>query len=221
MKSSNAIERGKTMAESVIIYGKSGSGKSRSLINFAEDEILLVNTIRKRLPFQKKFKYVLNGSDTNKIKDQLGKMPCKVAVIDDCGYEMITKFMNGHGKGDQFKLYNDIADSIWTLFNYVKYELPDDVIVYFIFHEDSNDMGEVKIRTIGKLLDQKVCLEGLVTVCLRAMKQGTNRYFFRTQSDGYDISKSPEGMFDLEIPNDLKAVDTRIREFYEIGEVND
>ena len=64
-------------------------------------------------------------------------------------------------------------------------------------------------------------MEGLVTICLRAMKQGTNKYFFRTQSDGYDISKSPEGMFDLEIPNDLKAIDTRIREFYGIGEAND
>ena len=82
-------------------------------------------------------------------------------------------------------------------------------------------MGEVKIRTIGKLLDSKVSLEGLVTICLRAMKQGTNKYFFRTQSDGYDISKSPEGLFDLEIPNDLKFVDGRIRDFYEIGEAND
>ena len=82
-------------------------------------------------------------------------------------------------------------------------------------------MGEVKIRTIGKLLDSKVSLEGLVTICLRAMKQGTNRYFFRTQSDGYDISKSPEQLFELEIPNDLKFVDSRIREFYGIGDVNE
>lgn len=77
-------------------------------------------------------------------------------------------------------------------------------------------MGEVKLKTIGKLLDQKVCLEGLVTVCLRAMKNGTERYFFRTQSDGGDISKSPEGMFELEIENDLKMVDQTVRKFWGI-----
>ena len=90
------------------------------------------------------------------------------------------------------------------------------MIVYLILHEESNDYGDVKLKTIGKLLDQKVCIEGLVTICLRAMKEGTEKYFFRTQSDGQDISKSPEGMFELEIPNDLAAVDKRIREYWSL-----
>lgn len=201
------------MGEAVIIYGKSGTGKSRSLKNFKEDEIFLVNTINKRLPFPGKFKYTITGTDMATIVSGLRKMPCKTAVIDDFGYQQTVRFMENHGKGDQFKMYNDIADSAFNLIQVIK-SLPDDIIVYLIMHEEGNDMGDVKLKTIGKLLDQKVCLEGMVTVCLRAMKQGTERYFFRTQSDGYDISKSPENMFELEIENDLAMVDKTLRAYW-------
>lgn len=201
------------MGEAVIIYGKSGTGKSRSLKNFKEDEIFLVNTINKRLPFPGKFKYTITGTDLSTILSGLKKMPCKTAVIDDFGYQQTLYFMANHGHGDQFKMYNDIADQAFTLIQAVK-NLPDDVIVYLIMHEESNDLGDVKLKTIGKLLDQKVCVEGMVTICLRAMKRGTDEYFFRTQSDGYDLSKSPEGMFDLEIENDLKMVDKTIRAYW-------
>jgi hypothetical protein len=203
------------MGEAVIIYGKSGTGKSRSLKNFGEDEIFLVNTIDKRLPFPKKFKYTISGAKFETIVAGLKKMPCKTAVIDDFGYQQTLFFMENHGHGDQFKMYNEIADQAFQIIRLVK-TLPDDVIVYLIMHEETNDFGETKIKTIGKLLDQKVCIEGMTTICLRAMKQGTDRYFFRTQSDGNDISKSPEGMFDLEVENDLKAIDSRIREYWRI-----
>lgn len=201
------------MGECVIIYGKSGTGKSRSLKNFADDEIFLVNTINKRLPFPGKFKYTITGANMDTIERGLKTMPCKTAVIDDFGYQQTLRFMEGHGKGDQFKMYNTIADQTFNVIQIIK-SLPEDVIVYLIMHEETNDLGDVKLKTIGKLLDQKVCLEGMVTVCLRAMKAGTDRYFFRTQSDGSDISKSPEGMFDLEIENDLKFVNDRIREYW-------
>lgn len=201
------------MGECVIIYGKSGTGKSRSLKNFADDEIFLVNTINKRLPFPGKFKYTITGANMDTIERGLKTMPCKTAVIDDFGYQQTLRFMEGHGKGDQFKMYNTIADQTFNVIQIIK-SLPEDVIVYLIMHEETNDLGDVKLKTIGKLLDQKVCLEGMVTVCLRAMKTGTDRYFFRTQSDGSDISKSPEGMFDLEIENDLKAVNDRIRDYW-------
>lgn len=202
----------------IIVYGKSGSGKTRSLKNFAEDEILYVNVERKMLPFKGKFKYTLLTEDTSVIIDQLQKMPCKTAVIDDTTYLMTNQFMRRHRtmKGNaQFDLYNDIADHIWSLFEAVR-QLPDDVIVYIIMHEDTNDYGEVKIRTIGKLLDSKVQPEGIVTICLRCMSD-KGKHFFLTQSDGSDISKSPEEMFDSDkIDNDLKAVDNKIREFYGI-----
>ena len=205
------------MGECVIIYGKSGSGKSRSLKEFAEDEILFINTVNKRLPFQKQFKYEYKAADVAKVKNALKKMPTKTAVIDDFGYQQTARFMAEHTKkqgGSQFDLYNNIADDAYGLIMFVKNELPDDVIVYLIMHEETSDYGDTKLKTIGKLLDQKVCVEGLVTICLRAMKEGTTKYFFRTQSDGADISKSPEGMFDLQIDNNLAEVDKRIREYW-------
>ena len=207
----------------VLLYGKSGSGKSRSLKNFAEDEVFLVNVIRKQLPFRKKFTYEYCTDSVEKIKFGLKKMPTKVAVIDDAGYLQTNQFMRGHSApkygGDAFKLYNHIADDIWGLFQFVKDELPDDAIVYIIMHEEETDFGGVKLKTIGKLLDQKVCLEGMVTIALRCMSDG-RRHYFRTQSDGTDVSKSPEEMFDLEIDNDLKMVDTAIREYWDLGGIS-
>lgn len=208
------------MGECVIIYGKSGTGKSRSLKNFGEDEILFVNTVNKRLPFQKKFKYEYKTTNVESVKNALAKMGehgIKTAVIDDFGYQQTAKFMAEHTKkqgSSQFDLYNNIADDAYGLIMFIKNKLPDDAIVYLVMHEETNDYGDTKLKTIGKLLDQKVCVEGLVTICLRAMKEGTNKYFFRTQSDGADISKSPEGLFDLQIENDLESVDRMIREYW-------
>ena len=199
------------------MYGKSGTGKSRSLKNFGEDEILFVNTVNKRLPFPKKFKYEYRSDNVESVKKALKKMPCKIAVIDDFGYQQTAKFMAEHTKkqgGSQFDLYNSIADDAYGLIMFIKDELPEDTIVFLIMHEETSDYGDTKLKTIGKLLDQKVCVEGLVTVCLRAMKEGTNKYFFRTQSDGQDVSKSPEEMFSLQIDNDLKYVADRIREYW-------
>lgn len=206
----------------MIVYGRSGSGKSRALKNFGEEEILFVNTVNKRLPFPKKFKYEIRTTNVEVVKKKLegmGQAGVKTAVVDDFGYQQTAKFMAEHTKkqgSSQFDLYNSIADDAYGLIMFVKNKLPDDVIVYLIMHEETNDYGDTKLKTIGKLLDQKVCVEGLVTVCLRAMKEGTNKYFFRTQSDGADISKSPEEMFPLQIENDLKAVDDRIREYWNL-----
>ena len=205
------------MGECVFVYGKSGSGKSRSLINFGEDEIFLINTIGKRLPFRSKFKYEIKTDDFGKIVNGLRKMPTKTAVIDDSGYLMTNAFMRGHSApksgSSTFDLYNDIADSFWSLITVIKNELPDDVIVYMIMHEDTTDYGETKLRTIGKLLSEKVCIEGMSTVVLRCIVRD-GKHLFLTQSDGSDISKSPEGMFELEIENDLKFVDDSIRSYW-------
>jgi len=211
------------MGEAVIIYGKSGTGKSRSLINFGEEEIMLINTVNKRLPFQKKFKYEFQTAEVERVKKALKRMVelgVKTAVVDDFGYQQTVRFMAEHTKkqgSSQFDLYNNIADDAYGLIMFIKRELPENVIVYLMMHEETGEFGDVKLKTIGKLLDQKVCVEGLVTICLRAMKEGMNKYFFRTQSDGSDISKSPEGMFENQIDNDLKAVDTRIREYWNLN----
>lgn len=199
----------------VIIYGKSGAGKSRSIKGFASDEIYLVNVLGKPLPFKGQFKYVSNTDNVQTIMAGLSKMSTKVAVVDDFGYIMTNLFMRGHGGGDQFKLFNTIGDAIWSFINFIQGPaVADDAIVYLILHEDTNEDGSSKLRTIGKLLDQKVCIEGMATVVLRATVKG-GRHIFQTQSDGTSIAKSPEGMFaGEEIDNDLKQVDTAIREYW-------
>ena len=207
------------MGRIVLIYGKSGSGKSRSLKNFAEDEIFLVNVEDKDLPFRNKFKYVKSTDKYETIKKGLKQMPTKTAIIDDAGYLLTNTFMRGHAggrRGNQvFELYNDIADRFWGLFEFIKRQLSRDVIVYVIMHEEpAEGGGSFKLKTIGRLLDEKVCLPGMVTVCLRCMSKD-GRHYFATRTDGDDITKSPEDMFpDTEIDNDLKAVDTAIREYY-------
>lgn len=204
-----------------LIYGKSGAGKSRSLKNFKEDEIYLVNVLGKALPFKGAFKYVTNSDQLQTIMNGLAgmeKQNIKTAVVDDFGYVMTNMFMRGHGSGDQFKLYNQIGDTVWTFINYIQSPaVAPDAIVYLVMHEDTNEDGSNKLRTIGKLLEQKVCIEGMVTVCLHAVCKG-DRYVFETQSNGFGIAKSPEGMFpEVEVPNDLKLVDQKIRDYWNLG----
>ena len=169
------------------------------------------------MPFAKRFAYELRTDNVETIKAKLKAMPCKTAVIDDAGYIMTNTFMRSHGKGDQFALYNTIGDTMWGLLRFIKMELPDDVLVYIMMHEDADDYGNTKLRTIGKLLDQKVCLEGMVTICLHCITKG-KEHLFVTNSNGLGIEKSPENMLEYEEPNDLKAIDTKIRKFWGIEE---
>ena len=207
------------MGRAVIIYGESGSGKSRSLKNFGEDEILLINVEGKDLPFRKKFKYTLSSDNYQMIQEQLKKMPLKIAVIDDAGYLMTNEFMYGHRnfRGNSvFELYNDIADHFWGLLKMIQNELPPDVIVYVVMHEETNDYSRTKLKTIGKMLDEKVNISGMTTIQLRC-RSDAGRHFFQTQTDSSDVTKSPEDMLEREMDNDLKLVDTKIREYYNFG----
>ncbi len=154
----------------------------------------------------------------------MSKTPKKAIVIDDAGYLITNQFMHGHsaagGGNSVFTLYNEIGDRFWRLVQYVTNDLPADKIVYFMMHEDKNDVGDIKPKTIGKLLDEKVCLEGMFTIVLRCMSEGGNHYF-RTTTTGADVTKTPIDMFtseEEEIDNDLKLVDARIRDFYGFNE---
>jgi len=193
----------------VLIYGRSGSGKSRSLKGFGEEEIFLANVVGKPLPFPGRFKYAAKTDNYNTIRKGLSSMPTKAAVIDDAGYLLTNTFMRGHSApksgSSSFDLYNEIADSFWGLLRFIQNDLPEDVIVYILMHEATSDYGETKLRTIGKLLDEKVCIEGMVSIALRCMVEG-DRHYFRTQSSGMDISKSPEEMFPLEIENSRPSI---------------
>ena len=204
----------------VLIIGKSGSGKSASMKHCVGKDFNVIRVLDKPLPFRGKIPG-FKTDDYQMVRKALRSAPAKSVVIDDAGYLITNFFMRNHstkGKGnDVFSLYNQMADDFWNMIqNVVIGELPADKIVYIIMHEDTDDYGNVKAKTIGKLLDDKICLEGLCTVVLRCVNNLTEHKFI-TQSDGTAISKSPEGMFEgVEIPNDLLYVDGRIREYYKI-----
>lgn len=213
------------MAIPCLIIGRSSSGKSTSMRNFAKDEIALVNVAKKALPFKGKFDSQMDTDNYETIKKGLLQTQKKSIVIDDAGYLITNFFMKNHSLNKQggavYALYNQLADDFWNLIEWCKTRLPEDKIVYFIMHEDKNEFGESRPKTIGKLLDDKVCIEGLFTIVLHAISEG-GEYKFRTQTDGSDVAKSPIDMFDSEeIPNDLKMVDQKIREFYELAPLTD
>jgi hypothetical protein len=144
----------------------------------------------------------------------------KSIVIDDAGYLITNQFMNGHasqGAGNAiFSFYNKIGDYFWNLIQFIVNKLPEEKIVYLFMHEESNDNGEIKAKTIGKILDEKVCVEGMFTIVLRCISE-SGKHIFVTQAADGAVSKSPMGMFDsLTIDNDIALVDKKIREYYEI-----
>lgn len=212
------------MAQIVLLLGPSGSGKSTSMRNFSQDELALINVNKKPLPFRGKFDSTLETNDYNAIQKAIEQTQKKAIVIDDAGYLITHQFMSGHrdNKGNAvFELYNDLADNYYRLIKWCQERLSDDKIVYFVMHIDKNDFGETKPKTIGKLLDEKVCIEGLFTIVLTAeCKDG--KYIFHTKTDGLDVTKTPMGMFDdAEVDNDLKEVDKIIREFYGLAPLTD
>lgn len=203
----------------VLIIGKSGQGKSTSLRNFEENEIALINVSKKPLPFRKKFNSTRDTDNYEEIKTLLTKTVKGSIVIDDASYLITNMFMNKHssaGKGNAvFTLYNEIGDEFWRLIEHIK-NLPPNKIVYVIMHEERSEFGEIKPKTIGKILDEKVCIEGMFTIVLRCLAD-KGRHFFRTNTDGMDVAKTPFGMFEhFEIDNDLKMVDQTIRAYWGI-----
>lgn len=201
----------------VLIIGKSGSGKSTSLRNF-KTNIAMVNVLNKPLPFKGKVPQVVTDN-YQQIMKALCNKDFNSFVIDDAGYLITNHFMSKHssvgGGNAVFSLYNDIGDHFWNLIQFI-IKLPPNKIVYLMMHEDINDFGDIKPKTIGKLLDEKVCIEGMFTIVLRCVcENGIHKFI--TQTDAGAVSKSPMGMFEtLEIENDLKLVDGAIRDYYEL-----
>lgn len=206
------------MSIPVLIIGASGTGKSTSLRNFSPDEVELINVERKPLPFRNEFK-PLNTDSYREICKAMKATKKKAVVIDDAGYLITNSFMRGHSAGgggnSVFALYNQLADDFWKLIGFSK-ALEPDKVVYFMMHEDKKDDGTVKPKTIGKLLDEKVCLEGMFTIVLRSAYED-GKYIFHTNTNGFDVCKTPIGMFETpDIENDLKMVDEKIREYYNL-----
>lgn len=212
------------MATPILIIGKSGSGKSTSLRNCVDDNNWnVIRVLDKPFPFKGK----VNGwktDDYQEVMKCLAASKAKNIVIDDAGYLITNQFMKGHASGGTgnavFELYNKLGDNFWNLLQFINRLVPEK-IVYMMMHEDETDSGSIKPKTIGKLLDDKVCIEGMFTIVLRC-KEESGKHIFVTQSADGAVSKSPMGMFDtLTIDNDLKIVEKAVRDYYDINITNE
>ena len=198
----------------VLILGESGSGKSASLRNFEENEIGIFNVAGKPLPFRKK----LNKIDNAKYTDIVGRLKLnklKAYVIDDSQYLMAFEMFD-KAKETGYNKFTDVALHFRNLIDFIIKDTPNDVIVYFLHHTETTETGKIKAKTSGKMLDNQLTLEGLFSIVLLCKTDGKEHYF-ETQSDGYTTCKSPMEMFEPKINNDLKFVDTTIREYYELN----
>ena len=198
------------MGVPVLIIGASGSGKSSSLRNFHGYEIGLINVVGKPLPFRTELKgaKIQNSQD---VKAALSKSNKNAYVIDDAQYLMSFEEMDTNLGG--YDKWNSIGYGFIGLVRSV-YDMPDSTVVYFLMHTEIGDDGKLKAKTLGKLIDNHYTLEGLFSIVL--MCEGNKeRHYFVTKNDGGSTVKTPPGMFEQdEIDNDLKIVDTAIRDYW-------
>lgn len=199
----------------ILILGASGSGKSTSLRNFDPNEIGIFNVASKPLPFRKKLPKVDNATYTTIYKG-LTDPKLKKYVIDDSQYLMAFESFD-HAKETGYGKFTNMALNFRNLINYVVTQLPPDVIVYFLHHTEVAEDGRLKAKTLGKMLDNQLTVEGLFSIVLLCQVEGSE-HFFITNSDGSNPAKSPMEMFEQKIDNDLKMVDDTIREYYDMNE---
>lgn len=206
------------MATAVLIMGESGSGKSASLRNFAPNEISVFNVTSKPLPFKQgktKIPKIDNATYAD-IANALANPNKRAYVIDDAGY-LLSFEMFKRANETGYSKFTDMAKNFFDMLDFINTKLPNDIIVYITMHtEDDSEMHRVKVKTIGKMLDQNLKIEGLFSIVLRAV-QTEDGYKFVTRDDMVSTAKSPIGMWEEDmIDNDLKAVDTTIREYYDM-----
>ena len=201
------------MGVPVLVLGASGSGKSTSMRNFDVDEIGVFNVAGKPLPFRKKLPKVDNAT-YEKIYKVLKKPERKKYVIDDSQYLMAFESFD-HAKETGYGKFTNMALNFRNLIDFIIRGTPADCIVYMLHHTELADDGKLKAKTLGKMLDNQLTVEGLFSIVLLCQVEGSEHYFI-TNSDGSNPAKSPMDMFEMKIDNDLKFVDATIREYYEI-----
>ena len=207
------------MAQKILIMGESGTGKSTSMRNCDPATTAVVNPVGKPLPFKAKFDMLNNETDARKITRYMKEQAAagkKLIVVDDFQYILAVPYMT-RIKETGWDKYNDFGANYFEIIDVCK-DLPDDVVVVYMTHLETLDNGLTTVKLIGKLLREKITIEGLFTVVLRT---GVNegKYYFYTQNSGKDTVKSPLGMFPVyAIENDLAYVVDKVRNYYEIGE---
>lgn len=199
------------------MLGESGSGKSAALRNFEQNEIGIFNVASKPLPFRKALKKV-DGATYSTILKGLTNPKLKAYAIDDSQYLMAFAAFD-RAKETGYQKFTDFALDFRGLIDFVIRQTPPDCIVYFLHHTEVSDTGRIKAKTIGKMLDSQLTVEGLFSIVLLCRTDGT-RHYFETQSDGYSTAKSPMEMLDKEMDNDLKAVDAAIRNYWGLTPAN-
>lgn len=209
------------MAEKILIMGESGTGKSTSIRNCDPATTAVINPVGKPLPFRGSKKFItLNGiTDCDQICDFMkaqAREGKKIIIVDDFQYILAIPYMNRIKEAGWDK-YNDFGSNYFNIID-VCNELPEDVCVYYLTHCETLESGVTTVKLIGKLLREKITVEGLFTIVLRTgVSEG--KYYFFTQNNGKDTVKSPMGMFDtFSIENDLTYVDAKIRNYYEFDD---
>lgn len=201
----------------VLILGESGTGKTTSIRNCDPEKFGIINVSKKPLPFRSKFK-TLDTDEYGRVIGAVKMSKTPSLVIDDSQYLMVNQFMRRFGE-QGYQKYSDIANAHWTLITAIINELPADKIVYFMSHIDRDQAGNERAKTVGRMIDQYITLEGLFTIVLKTHVQD-GRYTFVTHNSGFDTVKTPLGMFEEnEIDNDLAYVDKVIREYYGLESV--
>lgn len=198
----------------MFIIGESGAGKTYSIKNLNPDEVGVFSVEKNRLPFEKQFKIAKNAT-YKQINEALKAPKLKTYIIDDSTFLIINQVFD-RIKETGYSKFSEVAKSFRDLIHTVNRDVPDDVVVYFMHHiENVPNTGKVKVKTAGKMLDEVLDIPSCFDIVLLAQVEN-KEHFFITQSDGYSPVKSPEGMFDYKIPNDLDFVNKRIREFYKL-----
>ena len=201
------------MGVPILIEGESGSGKSYSIKGLPPTDTGIFSVEKGRLPFKGDFK--VKKRATYKDINTIFKEPkLKRYVIDDSQYLMVNALFD-RAKETGYQKYTDLALDFRNLIHNVNFALPDDVVVYFLHHTETNEnTGKVKAKTVGRMIDQYLTLEGCFDIVLLATVDSDGHWFI-TQSDGYTTAKSPEGMFlSDKIENNLGLVDKAVREYW-------